>query len=557
MTGPEREACVRGLRAALTVRDLEALVPRPLRDALPGPEGDAERLARALVDLHGTDLLRDRTVRERLTRAASDDQLQELLDFGGAMEVMGRDHAERLVAARNWHAGKRWARHFVKVMRLPDALQGVPDEGTPAPYELVTPPVPLNPLHGYQVQLKQQLRDILNAPARENRAILSLPTGAGKTRTAVEAIVDEMAQGRWRGATFLWIAQTEELCEQALESFRQVWLDYGLRHAGQVRMEPLRLCRVWGSRRVPEAVENGVMIAGIDKLRSLIDRLEPQVEAFFDGVDAVVIDEAHRAMAPEYTRVLGLLKMRALDHNERPLIGLTATPYRTSAEESKRLVRRFGETLLRPPWPDPMRALREEGILSRIQAQQIKTRHVPRFDLREEKQAREFRILPPTVALRVGRDKARNELMLQHLLAIPHGQPTLVFTCSVEHAHILTVLLRSAGRSAAAISAETPRSLRRTWIEHFRQGEIQFLCNFDILTTGFDAPRVEVVVVGRPTSSELVYEQMIGRGMRGPRNNGTEVCTIIDFVDAITAFGEPMSYARYETMWRQYASGDG
>jgi superfamily II DNA or RNA helicase len=69
-----------------------------------------------------------------------------------------------------------------------------------------------------------------------------------------------------------------------------------------------------------------------------------------------------------------------------------------------------------------------------------------------------------------------------------------------------------------------------------------------VLTTGFDAPLVRAVVIGRPTASPILYEQMIGRGMRGPSFGGTEECLVIDVEDNIK-FGGQMAYQRYAEYW--------
>ncbi|MHB2015962.1 MAG: DEAD/DEAH box helicase [Candidatus Xenobia bacterium] len=552
-----REACIRRL-GRLPAECLDDLLPRELRGMLHLQKGqrlDAAQLATALVDLHGPELLRDAAVRRCLVEEAHDEDLATLYRYGDPPPAQGRSAVVEGVVGRNWHPGKGWARHFVRTLQLPEVLCGVPGPGQPPPFEVIPGYTPLPLLHPYQENLRDKLIKVLNAPTGENRAILSLPTGAGKTRTAVEAIVQEMITGDWTGATFLWIAQSEELCEQALESFRMVWVDYSVRIARygcSPHLPPLRLTRVWAERRVPEPPENGVAVASIQKLRSLCDRLSPEVAAFFAGIDAVVIDEAHHATAPEYTAVLGLLKQRTLDANKRPLIGLTATPYRTNTDEARRLARRFGERLLIPEeWTDPMEELRRLDILSSIQQVEVRTHHLLMLSAQEENLAHDFKTLPASAVGRVGRDRARNELILKTLLDVPPGKPTLMFACSVQHAQLMGLLLRERGRSAAALTADTPRALRRAWIEAFREGEIQFLCNYGILTTGFDAPKVEVVAVARPTTSELVYEQMIGRGMRGERNGGTKTCTVIDFVDAMALFGGPMSYARYEAIWRQ------
>lgn len=78
------------------------------------------------------------------------------------------------------------------------------------------------------------------------------------------------------------------------------------------------------------------------------------------------------------------------------------------------------------------------------------------------------------------------------------------------------------------------------------------LCNYGVLTTGFDAPSVRCVVVARPTVSHVLYEQMIGRGLRGPAFGGTDQCLIIDVDDNIQWRNRPatIQYAGLEQEMR-------
>src|SRR5258708_4312169 len=80
----------------------------------------------------------------------------------------------------------------------------------------------------------------------------------------------------------------------------------------------------------------------------------------------------------------------------------------------------------------------------------------------------------------------------------------------------------------AVVSGSTSAATRRLVIERFKRAELRVLCNCEVLTTGFDAPRVTHVVMARPTVSQVLYEQMVGRGPRGVKFGGTQVCTILD-----------------------------
>jgi superfamily II DNA or RNA helicase len=421
-------------------------------------------------------------------------------------------------------------------------------------------------LEDFQTELCRRLLDLLAGGPGNNRGILTLPTGAGKTRTAVEALI------RWRlGATerrtLLWIAQSEELCEQAVQAFREVWIDQGHRPEG-VR-ETLSVYRLWGGGRVIPA-SAGVVVASIQKLHAIVrgeddgaeetDERKQELAAMAGQIGAVVIDEAHRMLAPSYTEVLDFLGIELARgaSSTVPMIGLTATPYRTLDDETRRLVTRFHGRLLAPSnlGEDPIAALRERGVLSRP-VHKIVLHAGPVHSVDDDPKYREyyerFGDLHPELVGQLGQERPRNQQLLGVLLELPADWPTLFFACSVEHAKAITVLLARRGRIAATVSGETRPATRRFLIEEFRAGRISVLCNYGVLTTGFDAPRVRALVISRPTASPVLYEQMIGRGMRGPRFGGTEECLVIDVADNIR-FGGQMAFRRYDQYWNTAAA---
>ena len=131
------------------------------------------------------------------------------------------------------------------------------------------------------------------------------------------------------------------------------------------------------------------------------------------------------------------------------------------------------------------------------------------------------------------------------------GSHILVFACSVEHANMLASILHLRGYAAASISAETPAEQRRQLIQRFRKGEdLQILVNYGVLTTGFDSPNANVAVVARPTQSVVLYSQMVGRVMRGPRAGGNERCRILTVVDQIPGFRSASEgFGHWEDIW--------
>jgi superfamily II DNA or RNA helicase len=86
----------------------------------------------------------------------------------------------------------------------------------------------------------------------------------------------------------------------------------------------------------------------------------------------------------------------------------------------------------------------------------------------------------------------------------------------------------------------------------FRRGEVQVICNAGVFATGFDAPKVDMVLISRPVFSPVRYLQMVGRGLRGTANGGTERCKVVTLVDNIVGYGRtrgPEFWQRYYTSW--------
>jgi superfamily II DNA or RNA helicase len=121
----------------------------------------------------------------------------------------------------------------------------------------------------------------------------------------------------------------------------------------------------------------------------------------------------------------------------------------------------------------------------------------------------------------------------------------------VEHAGLIASVLRLRGLKAAAITSSTPSERRRQIIQRYRDtDEYDVLCNFGVLTTGFDAPKTNVAVIARPTTSVVLYSQMIGRAARGKNAGGNQTCRILTVVDQAPGFrslGEGFDF--WEDIW--------
>ena len=164
----------------------------------------------------------------------------------------------------------------------------------------------------------------------------------------------------------------------------------------------------------------------------------------------------------------------------------------------------------------------------------------------------------------IGASFERNALILKgikHMLDTGRKK-ILFFGCSVEHSRKIAIALKAMyGMKTKYVDSAMDLDSRIAAIQEFRAGDTQVLCNFGVLTTGFDAPGIDCVFVGRPVRSALLYTQMIGRGMRGTKNGGTEDMIIVDIDDNFqindTKY-QPISdemgwkiYREYWKIWRE------
>jgi superfamily II DNA or RNA helicase len=117
---------------------------------------------------------------------------------------------------------------------------------------------------------------------------------------------------------------------------------------------------------------------------------------------------------------------------------------------------------------------------------------------------------------------------------------------------LICSLLKFLDIKAEHVDGNTPKTTREKIIKKFKNQEINVLCNYEVLSTGFDAPKTDCVFLARPTSSVVLYSQMIGRGLRGPAIGGTESCLIVNVRDNFTNLPSiDMMYKVFEDYWKQ------
>lgn len=369
----------------------------------------------------------------------------------------------------------------------------------------------------------------------ENRSgIVVMPTGSGKTFTAVNWL---LTQGVANGYRVLWLVHRQELVEQTYNEF--VKQSPILRNAG---INKLRILPVSGRHaHMSTAYKSDIYVCSIASVANkygyrFIDRM---LGAQGKRKLIVVIDEAHHGVASNYQKVLN--RITNLNPN-RVLLGLTATPKRMTEYDQKKL-----QTLFRINY-NIEHNVGTKGYVYEITLKDLIAsrflavpKYVPidtqligevEFDCTAEDEAffAQYYELSEKLKNNIAKSSARNSIILKQYLdnREKYGK-TLIFAINQGHAETLCEEFTKAGVSCDYVISS--RNDSQKVIERFKNNEFDVLINVQIMTEGSDVPNIQTVFLTRETNSESLLLQMIGRALRGPKANGTELAYIVSFHD--------------------------
>jgi len=331
-------------------------------------------------------------------------------------------------------------------------------------------------LRPYQSEALVRVREAYKSGKR--RVIVSLPTGTGKT-----VVFAHFPRALRMKKRLLVLAHREELLRQAQDKFRSIEPDL------KVEIEQAGARASAGAKVVVASVPT---LARGDGAR--LSQLSP------DDFSIIVVDEAHHAVAPSYRRIFdhfGLLRPGA----SRYLVGFTATPRRGDKQG-------LGEVFEEVCYARDLREMIAGGYLSPITGWRVDT------DLSlDDVKVRHGDFVEGQLA-RVVNTPSRNNLLVKAYRELAGGRRAIVFCVDVAHAKDVHQAFAEAGIRSSAVWGDQPKDERRATLGRFSAGDLDLLTNCNLLTEGFDEPRVDCVIMARPTRSKLLYAQMVGRGTR-------------------------------------------
>ncbi len=348
------------------------------------------------------------------------------------------------------------------------------------------------------LELRDHQRAALDALAEMRRnnetiALLYHATGTGKT---VTAILDAMQVG----PRVLYLAHTKELVEQTADRFSTLWPE---RTAGRFTGDI-------------QQTDTDIVCATVQSMARNLNRFSREAFRY------LIVDEAHHAAAETCRKVL------AYFHPQFTL-GLTATPERADGRDILDIFRHTAHRL------DIQTAV-ELGELSPVRCIRVRT-SVDLSDVR----IRNVQYVAGDLERKVS-SPARDRLIVDTWFELARGRLTLVFCVSVSHAKRLAQMFRDRGAAAEAVYGTMKQADRESFRSRFRSRELTVLCACDLLSEGWDCPETEVLFMARPTLSQVVYTQQLGRGMR--KAPGKDFLMVVDFVDNAGRFSTPWSLHR-------------
>jgi superfamily II DNA or RNA helicase len=322
--------------------------------------------------------------------------------------------------------------------------------------------------------------------------LIVLPTASGKTIISAE-IMARMYVGA--GAKSLFIAHREELLTQTMDKVRLV--------------SPVT--RVGLVQQKTDEMGREITVASIATIgHSSGKRLKALIENGPYGL--VVIDEAHHAVGAQYMKVIAALRAANPD---MLLMGMTATPGRADGIALDRVFdvvayERNTFEMIRDGWLVPPRGF-----------------HVD-IDIDLDKVETGDGDYVVTQLSKIMNTPHVNRAVVEAWRSYGHDRKCIVFAVDVAHAHALAQEFNDAGHPAAAVDGKMKKKDRNDVLNRFREGAIKLLVNCQVLTEGYDDPSAEGVVFARPTQSQGLYIQSLGRGLR--LYPGKTECLVIDCV---------------------------
>jgi len=357
-------------------------------------------------------------------------------------------------------------------------------------------------LRDYQKDAINGLYSYWSNKMGENPLIVA-PTGAGKTAIIAQMVKDAMSFPNTR---VLILTHVRELLEQGADGLKKLYptADIGFYSASLKKRD----------------LSKDITFGGIQSIYKRAYDIVP-------APDLVIIDEAHMLPPSTTTRYGRFIDDLKQCNPDVKIVGLTATPYRLG---SGYLHKGKGAIFDGIAYDIPVTMLMEQGYLSPV----ISKGGLQQIDLTNvKKRGGEF--VESDLAVAASDPELVRKTVAEIVEFGADRKSWLIFSSGVGHAHMLEDEFLDHGIDAEMVTGDTPKFIRDDRIARFKSGELRCLINVNVLTTGFDAPNVDLIGLVRATASTGLYVQIVGRGTR--LFEGKENCLVLDYGQNVERHG--------------------
>ena len=378
---------------------------------------------------------------------------------------------------------------------------------------------------------------LMDSPKHPQSGLIVMPTGSGKTFTAVNWLLNT---GVAKGYRILWLVHRQELIDQTYSEFENQ-----LGCLSDYNIKTINMMKISGSpdhSKMSQTSRQDIYVCSILSAASKNGRRFIRRMLGTSGAEKLIvkIEEAHHATAPSYVKVLEIIEK--INPN-RILLGLTATPIRMSEYETKKLNLMFNamsnkssknKEPLKYIYEISISELIKTGFLAKPYYKYINTEiHGDiEYNLTDEDvdYFNSHGELTEFLKKMIASSQSRNQIILdEYINHRKHYSKTLIFAINQLHAELLSRLFKEKGINCDYAISDREDSYYV--INDFKNGDIDVLVNVQMLTEGSDVPDIQSVFITRETNSDSLLMQMVGRGLRGVNAGGTKEAYIVSFHD--------------------------
>ncbi|WP_067518606.1 DEAD/DEAH box helicase [Endozoicomonas ascidiicola] len=351
-------------------------------------------------------------------------------------------------------------------------------------------------LRWYQQEAIEAIYQYFNSA--EGNPLVCVSTGGGKSIIIADFIRSVLEQ--WPEQRFLMLSHVKEIIEQNLEKLVAIW--------------PEAPTGIYSAAIGSRNTDAQVLFASIQSVHKRAEQL--------GHVDLLLIDEVHTLNSERsesmYARFIAALKV--INPNLK-IIGFTATPYRMKQgllTQGKNPL--FSDIV----YETDIQRLIDDGYLSPLTSKGGKEK----INLKGVR-TRQGEFLSSDMEAAVQENDV-TEKAVAEIIEYGEGRDAwLIFCVSIAHAQQVKQLLLDAGISADCVTGKTPKDERARILADYKNGRIKALTSQGVLTTGFDAPRTDLIALLRATKSPGLYVQILGRGLRVSPETDKQDCLVLDY----------------------------